>query len=149
MADVKKTRDIVQNLIEICRDGQNGFRESAENIKNPEVREFFNQQSLLRAQFASELENEVRRLGEADVDKSGSTLGAMHRAWIDLKSSLGGGDEAIIGAAETGEDSAKQAYQEALEENLPGDIKEIIRRQSVSVIQAHDQVRNFRDRKAA
>lgn len=149
MADVKETRDILNNLIETCRDGQNGFREAAEHIKNPEVREFFNQQSLLRAQFASDLEAEVRRLGEPDVDTKGSTLAAMHRAWIDLKSALGGGDEAIISAAETGEDSAKKAYEEALQKKLPGDVQEIVRRQADSVIQAHNHVRDLRDRKAA
>lgn len=149
MADIKKTRDILQNLIETCRDGQNGFREAAENIKNPEIREFFNQQSLLRAQFASELEAEVRRLGEPDVDTSGTTLAAMHRAWIDLKSSLGGGDDAIVSAAETGEDSAKKAYEEALKEKLPGDVLEIVQRQADSVVQTHNRVRDLRDRKAA
>ena len=149
MADVKKTRDILQNLIETCRDGQNGFREAAEDIKNPEIREFFNQQSLLRAQFASELEAEARRLGDRDVDTSGSTVAAMHRAWIDLKAALGGGDEAVISAAETGEDAAKKAYEESLREKLPSDIMEIVERQSQSVIEAHDRVRDFRDRKAA
>ncbi len=149
MADNNKTRDILQNLIETCRDGQNGFRESAEHIKNPEVREYFNQQSLERAKFASELEAETRRLGDSDVSTSGTTLAAMHRAWIDLKSALGGGDEAIISAAETGEDSAKKAYEEALKEKLPSDLQEIVQRQAESVIASHNRVRDFRDRKAA
>jgi len=149
MADVNKTRDILQNLIETCRDGQNGYRESAENLKNPEIREFFNQQSLLRAQFASELEAEARRLGDRDVDTSGSAAAAMHRAWIDLKASLGGGDDAIVAAAETGEDAAKKAYEEALKEPLPGDIMSIVKRQAESVFQAHNRVREYRDRKAA
>lgn len=149
MADVKHTRDILDNLIETCRDGQNGFREAAENIKNPTIREFFNEQSLLRGQFAAELEAEARRLGERDVKTSGSTIAAMHRAWIDLKSSLGGGDEAIISAAETGEDSAKKAYEEALRDQLPADIRSIVERQAQSVIEAHDRVRDFRDQKAA
>lgn len=149
MADVKHTRDILDNLIETCRDGQNGYRESAENIKNPAIREFFNEQSLLRGQFAGELEAEARRLGERDVNTSGSTVAAMHRAWIDLKASLGGGDEAIIAAAETGEDSAKKAYEEALRADLPADVKAIIDRQAQSVFAAHDRVREFRDQKAA
>jgi uncharacterized protein (TIGR02284 family) len=149
MADVKEIRDILNNLIETCKDGQNGFREAAENIKNPSVREFFNQQSLLRAQFAGELEAEVRRLGEHDVNTTGSTLAAMHRAWIDLKSSLGGGDEAIISAAETGEDSAKKAYEEAISKKLPGDVMQIVQRQAESVREAHDYVRDLRDNRAA
>ena len=147
--DNSKTRDILQNLIETCRDGQNGFRESAEHIKNPEIREFFNQQSLQRAKFASELEAEARLLGDSDVKTTGTTLAAMHRAWIDLKSALGGGDEAIISAAETGEDSAKKAYEEAMKESLPSNVKELVQRQAYEVTQSHDRVRDFRDRKAA
>ena len=149
MADVKHTRDILDNLIETCRDGQNGFREAAENLKDPAIKEYFHEQSLVRAQFASELEAEARRLGERDVNTSGSTLAAMHRAWIDLKASLGGGDDAIVAAAETGEDSAKKAYEEALKEKLPSDILEIVQRQAQSVTEAHNRVRDFRDRKAA
>lgn len=149
MADVKQTRDILDNLIETCRDGQNGFRDAAEHLKDATIREFFNEQSLQRGQFAGELEAEARRLGERDVNTSGSTVAAMHRAWIDLKASLGGGDDAIIAAAETGEDSAKKAYEEALRATLPADIRAIVDRQAQSVIEAHNRVRDFRDRKAA
>lgn len=149
MADIKKHRDILQNLIEICRDGQNGFREAATQVKDPSVREFFNEQSLVRGQFAGELETEATALGEHDVDRSGSVVAAMHRAWIDLKSALGGGDGAIISAAETGEDSAKKAYEEALKEDLPSNVLEIVRRQADSVIATHNRVRDLRDSKAA
>lgn len=149
MADVKKHRNILHNLIETCRDGQNGFREAATQIKDASIREYFNEQSLVRGRFASELEAETTRMGEADVDRSGSVVAAMHRAWIDLKSSLGGGDEAIVSAAETGEDSAKKAYEEALKEDLPAHVLEIVQRQANSVTETHNRVRDLRDRKVA
>jgi uncharacterized protein (TIGR02284 family) len=149
MADNKKIKDVLQNLIETCRDGQRGFREAAEHLKDVTIREFFNEQSIQRAQFAGELEAEIHRFGERDVDTSGSVAAAMHRAWIDLKSALGGSDEAILAAAETGEDNAKHAYEDALQENLPENILQIVRRQADSVFRAHDQVRMWRDRKAA
>ena len=36
----------LEQLIETCRDGQNGYRDAAEHIKNTGIRTWFNQQSL-------------------------------------------------------------------------------------------------------
>jgi uncharacterized protein (TIGR02284 family) len=69
----------------------------------------------------------------------------MHRAWIDTKVALGGGDKSILESVEKGEDNAKDTYQKALTGNLPGNLTEIIRRQAASVQRAHDKVRNLRD----
>jgi uncharacterized protein (TIGR02284 family) len=149
MKDRNEVIDVIQNLIETCRDGQNGFRDAAEHIKDPTIRSFFNQQSLERANFAAELEQIAVRLGDRDVDRSGSTAAAVHRAWIDFKANVGLGDAGVVSAAETGEDSAKKAYQDALKENLPGDVRSVVERQAQSVVQGHDRVRDIRDRQKA
>jgi uncharacterized protein (TIGR02284 family) len=53
-------------------------------------------------------------------DIGGAATGAIHRTWADLKASLGGGDHSLLETAEQGEDAAKKAYREALEErDLP------------------------------
>jgi uncharacterized protein (TIGR02284 family) len=140
-----KVISVLDELIETCRDGQNGFREAAEHVKSPELRTFFNEQSTERARFAGELEAEAQRLGESDPNRTGSVAGALHRAWFDLKSNLGGGDQAILNSAEQGEDSAKKAYEKALSEPLPQNLLTIIRRQARSIFAAHDQVRSLRD----
>src|SRR5207253_8445333 len=111
MADNAKTIDVLKNLLETCRDGQEGYRQSAENVNSPEFKSFFNEQSLTRGRFVGEIENELHRLGELDVDRSGSIAGSLHRTWIDLKSNVGMSDEAILSSVERGEDTAKSAYQ--------------------------------------
>lgn len=136
--------DILNNLIETCRDGQNGFADAAEHISNPEIRTFCLEQSRQRANFVGELQREVRALG-GDPENTGSTAAAMHRAWIDLKSALGGGDHAILAACETGEDSAVEQYREALKSNLPASVESIVEQQYRSVQMAHNTVRNWRD----
>jgi uncharacterized protein (TIGR02284 family) len=146
MADQKDAIDIIQNLIETCRDGQNGFRDAAKHTKDSSIREMFNRHSLERAQFAGELEQIAQRLGEADPDRSGSVSAAFHRAWIDFKANVGMGDDGVVAAAETGEDAAKKAYEAALQSDLPADVRNIVERQAQSVFAAHDQVRNLRDR---
>jgi uncharacterized protein (TIGR02284 family) len=147
MAKAVTQTDVIStlnNLIETCRDGQNGFREAAENLKGPELKSYCLEQSQKRAQFVGELQQEVRNLG-GDPEKTGSTAAAMHRAWIDLKSALGGGDAAIMASCEQGEDSAVEQYEEALKLNLPVSVRNIIERQFQSVKQAHDRVKMMRD----
>jgi uncharacterized protein (TIGR02284 family) len=136
-----EVRDIVTKLIETCKDGQEGYRQAAENIKNLEYKRFFEQQSGERGRFASELQVHL----PAENKDSGSVSGAMHRAWIGLKSKLGAGDEAILSSVEQGEDSAKEAYEEALKAALPGELGSIVQRQYQAVKAAHDRVKVLRD----
>ena len=86
-----------------------------------------------------------RKLGKPDKKVSGSVTGAMHRAWIDTKANLGGGDKTILESVEQGEDKAKETYQKALSGTLPPSVSEIVRRQAASVQRAHDKVRTLRD----
>jgi len=69
----------------------------------------------------------------------------VHRGWIDLTSTLGGGDQAILIATETGEDYAVGEYRKALDENLPAPLRKIVERQFQSVKHAHDKVKGMRD----
>jgi uncharacterized protein (TIGR02284 family) len=71
--------------------------------------------------------------------------GALHRAWMDLKSALGGGDHAILAATESVEDHAISKYRKALAESLPADVRGIVESQFASVKQSHGKVRAFRD----
>jgi len=133
----------LNNLVETCKDGQNGFRTAAEGIKNSELTTLFNTYSQQRAQFAAELQSEVRRLG-GEPEETGSTAAAVHRGWINIKSAVTGEDEAaVISECERGEDAAVEAYEEALEADLPNDVKAIVSRQFSQVKEAHDRIRSL------
>jgi uncharacterized protein (TIGR02284 family) len=69
----------------------------------------------------------------------------VHRAWGDLKAHLGGGDHALLETAEAGEDSAKKAYQEALDKELPLPIKQLLTTQYAHIQVSHDYVKAARD----
>ena len=45
----------------------------------------------------------------------------MHRFWGDMKGKLVGGDHTLLETAEQGEDTAKKAYQDALNQGAVGD----------------------------
>lgn len=131
----------LNNLIETCKDGENGFRTAADGVKNGELKTLFLTYSQQRAQFAAELQAEVRNLG-GDPEETGSVAASLHRGWINIKSTVTGEDEgAIISECERGEDSAVKNYQDALKETLPTNIQSTIERQYTQVKEAHDRIR--------
>ena len=55
MADQKYVVNALEELIEVARDGQNGYRDGAEHAKDPQLRKFLDSVSLARAKFAGDL----------------------------------------------------------------------------------------------
>src|SRR2546423_576127 len=151
MAQIKETISTINDLIETLKDGQEGFRQAAEAVEDPELKSLFNEFSLQRSRFAGELQSQAVALGESKPKDSSSAAGAMHRAWINLKSAIAQRDDhAILAECERGEDSAVKEYLEAMgEENLAGPVREIISRQYAEVQTAHDRIKQLADTTAA
>jgi uncharacterized protein (TIGR02284 family) len=143
----KSIASVLNSLIETCKDGQEGFRSAAENVKSTDFKELFSELSIQREQFAGELQHLVLGLGE-EVETSGSFGGTLRRGWMDLKAAITGGDEhAILVECERGEDAAVAEYRDALEhDELPSNVRHVIQQQYMSVQAAHDRVRDLRDR---
>jgi len=143
--DENNVISVVENLIETSKDGQKGYQDAAQHAKSPDLKAYFNEQSTERARFAQELQSELASFGKPDKKVSGSVGAAMHRAWLDTKANLGGGDKSILESVEAGEDSAKDTYDKALTGALPDSLLDIVRRQAASVQRAHDKVKQLRD----
>ena len=147
--DENNAVSVLEELIETAKDGEKGYQDAAAHIKRPDLKSYFNEQALERSRFVQELQTELAKVGKPDKKASGSVSGALHRAWIDTKANLGGGDKTILESVEEGEDKAKEAYQKAVSASLPLSVAEIVRRQAASVQRAHDKVRTLRDTAAA
>jgi uncharacterized protein (TIGR02284 family) len=147
MSQQKEIISTINGLIETLKDGQEGFRQAAAAVNDSRLKSLFSDYSLQRSKFAGELQNEAITLGEHNPENSSSTAGAMHRAWINLKSAITSGDDhAILAECERGEDSAVNEYKKAMEaEELSAPILEVISRQFTDVQGAHDHIRELRD----
>jgi len=135
----------LNDLIETCQDGHEGFREAAEGASRADLKALLMKYSNDRAAFESELQNLVKGLG-GTPEHSGSLTAALHRGWLDIKAAVAGNDDAaILSECERGEDLAKKAYQEALKIDLPDYVRTVIQAQYNGVLVAHDHVKSLRD----
>ena len=141
------TISILNNLIETSKDGEMGFRTSADNAKDPELKELFRRRAEDCARGAAELQSIVARMG-GEPERSGSVAGAVHRGWVNIKASVTNDDDlAILEECERGEDVAKASYREALESSdLAPEARAAVQKQYDGVLRNHDQVRALRDR---
>ena len=144
-AKLNETKRVLTSLINTLQDSQKGFADIGEHLKDDQVKRYFLAESLKRANFRAELENELHRLGEHDVKESGTAIGAVHRVWGDLKAKLISGDHTLLETAEQGEDVAKKAYADALEQELPMPIRQLLTEQQAHILTSHDFVKAHRD----
>jgi len=143
MAD--NVASVLNDLIETCKDGEQGFSTSADDAKDPELKTTFRRHAQECARSAAELQTLVSRLG-GKPEERGSVAGAVHRGWVNLKSSVTPRtDLAILEECERGEDVAKARYSKALENALPEDIRQVVERQYAGVMRNHNEIRDLRD----
>lgn len=82
--DIQQVISAINEVIETCKDGETGFRTCAQNVHDNEIKSMLTELEQHRAESASELQNEVRRLG-GDPDTHGSVSGTLHRGWLSTR----------------------------------------------------------------
>lgn len=130
----------LQDLSARAHDSELGYRRSAEDAKDSDLKQQFEQLANERSSMAAELDRLIREHGGEPSWSGGSMAGAAHRMFTDLKAAISGNQrQAILTEVARGESVAEEAYDEALRQNLPEDIKQIVRQQ-------HRRVRETRNR---
>jgi len=132
--------DVLNHLIEINYDGREGYRTAAEAVDNEDYRALFEEYAGQRARFINELNALVSHFG-SEPAAEGNLGGLFRRAWIDIKAAVTAGDPgAVMAECDRSEETALQAYQEAMAADLAEEVKEVVRRQMSAVRLAHERV---------
>jgi uncharacterized protein (TIGR02284 family) len=140
---VGAVRSTLERLIRTCIDGQKGFESAAENVSDLNLKRLFESYAQQRTEFAAELQQELRRIGEEPTD-TGHASAALHRGVMEVKAAVSGGNEgAVISECERGEDLAVEAYESALRASLPDELRSLVERQFLRIKEAHDQIRSL------
>lgn len=131
----KEIVSTLEGLIAILEDGKLGYTNAAEHVEDAMIKSNFTNYARERASFITELQDEINRLGKSTDTAGGGPLGALHRAWIDIKATFTSNDtESIINACITGEEAAIEKYEMAFEqEELSPNQIELIRKQLGSI----------------
>ncbi|HEX3685320.1 MAG TPA: PA2169 family four-helix-bundle protein [Bryobacteraceae bacterium] len=117
---------LLNHLVQINKDAEAGFLTAAQNIQNSELESLFASYAKQHAKFAAELQDEIERRGGTYSD-SGTVGGALHRGWLDLKSTLSGHSAgAILASCDSGEESAEAAYSRAADAHPSGQTNALI-----------------------
>ncbi len=132
--------DILNSLIEVCRNGHDGYLTAAEGINAAAYKTLFAEYALERSRFAAQLANMISTLGGEPGDDG------ITNAWTNIQAAVNGGDNGtIFDVCEHGEDAASNEYVRALENQLPPQVYAVVFHQYEQIVEAHDRVRNLRD----
>lgn len=143
--DTADAVDVLKDLVECSKDGEYGFRTCAEQAKREDLKQLFLQRADNCRAAAQELNQLVRECG-GTPEEGGSTMGAMHRGWVAVKTALSTyDDKAVLEECERGEDNAKVRYRKALDKPLPPHIRQVVERQMEGVLRNHDEIKRLRD----
>jgi uncharacterized protein (TIGR02284 family) len=145
----EKNEDVIaslNDLIETCKDAEQGFRHAAEAVLkdgDPELRTLLNAQAQHRARFAAELQNEVLHRG-GDPAKSGHVSAGFQRGWMNLNLAMTGHSEAsILEECQSSEKAAMRNYEAILKTSLPADLFAIVQEQYAEIKEAHARLRSL------
>lgn len=140
--------DALQDLVETCKDGEYGFRDSAERAGSADLKPVLLQRAEDYRSAGEELNQLIAACG-GTPEKGGSVTGAMHRGWVAVQATLGNNDKAVLEGCERGQDNALARYRKALEKPLPENIRAVVERQLQLVRECHAQMKTLRDQARA
>jgi len=104
----------LNELLERTFDAEQGFKQAAENVKNPVIKEFFEKRAAQRYNFGQELKREIKSFGQ-DPKVGGSFKGTLHRNWMNVKNLIAmDEEEAMLKEVERGEEAAISMYNNIL-----------------------------------
>ena len=136
-ADTATLNTLIGTLI----DSIDGYQKAAADASNRSYAEMFNARARERQHAVTTLQAAVARLG-GNPEDDGTTAGAAHRGWINLKEAvLGRDDEAIVNEVERGEDYLKEKFEAALRHtDLPAEARTAVEEAWTSVRAGHDEM---------
>lgn len=142
---LSNAREVLRSVVENLIDSQEALQQIGDRLHDPVVKRFFFAESLRRAEFRGELETLLHQEGVHDVHETGTVAGKMHRMWAGVKASMGSSDHSLLSTAEAIESGACDAYDQALNSNLPVNVRQVLRSQFAHVKLSHDYVAAARD----
>lgn len=113
----------LNNLIQINRDRVQGYEKAIEEVGTEKrVTGIFRQNAIESRDMLTELTDTVNKLG-GEPAHEGTTLGKVHRTWMDVKNTLTSGEkESVVENCVFGDRALVNAYAEVLDDDKENQI---------------------------
>jgi len=145
---IEKTAQTLSDLIIINNDRYEGYQKAKEETKDADLKNLFSTFSTQSKANNVSLRALVPASEETPDRDETRLSGKFYRAWMDVKNSLDEGNrKKILSSCEHGEDVAKKAYEDALEDRneLSSEAVATIQKQYNEILKAHNEVKALRD----
>jgi uncharacterized protein (TIGR02284 family) len=139
---------VLAEAIEALRDSEETFRQASEHTSSEPLKNALLDYSGQRALFVRELQSIEREYGKAAVDHTGTMGGAMHRAWVGLKTVLTKrSDRDILEETVGAEEAAADVYTGLIANGrgLPPQVSLCLSRQCAELQKAGNELAAMRD----
>lgn len=128
----KKLKKDLENIVDICNDGLNGYETAADKLENKDesIKTLFLRLSQQRRGFIEKIKTEGIRLG-VDFKETGTLKGFFHRTWLKARANFSSNEKVkVIDEAMTGEKKALEVYTKVMADpEIPDYLREILEEQ--------------------
>lgn len=145
MSDAQ-TAQILNELIQFNKDSAKGFKRAAAELRNVDAAQQAGRLETLakdRAQMVDDLQRAVADLGEAP-ETGGSGPGTLKRGWLNIKAAMtiehGKTKKVIVDDRLEQEEAVLEAYNDALENDLPDSIDTLLGNQRVAINEQRERL---------
>lgn len=136
----------LKGLLERNHDAINGYKDAARDVKNKELQEYLLAHARERLRFGKVIKNEIFAMGGTPA-KTGSTLGMLHRTWMNFKTNLvHDNEDEVCEECIRGEYVAIEEYDDLLkEEGIPDELRKGLSAHKEKTLQAIDSLTLIKD----
>jgi uncharacterized protein (TIGR02284 family) len=146
MTEVQLDRDTIKRLVEVSRESERRFYNAAEHVRNRGLKLILKTYVQQRADFADVLTRLLHQ-AEAEPPADRDLSGALSRGWTDIKATMivrrRVRQEILLNEIANEEDATLRAYDQALQQPLPGDVEAIIRQQAIEIERVQRRLRQL------
>ncbi len=107
----------LQEIINICKDGSEGYETAAAHVEDAELKTLFLRLSQQRKEYVEELKNEALHNG-FELNASGTVKGFFHRNWLATRAAFSAhATDKVLEESLTGEKAALDTYNHVIKEH--------------------------------
>lgn len=136
--------NILNDMVEVLNDGKKFYREAAQKVARPDLKNLFERMAVTKAAIAADLKGKIIIKGE-QPDTNGSISGSLRKAYAEVIAKFSSNPDATyIEQLEAFEDRILHTFKEAAEECKDPAVQAIVQKHMAEVVRDHNDMRNLK-----